>query len=311
MRRTLPSWMTVLAFAMLMLCARAAFAQGDDRYGFNPMPPIVMPASPEQQRLMPPEQPQRFTPPPAPPRLTTPPLRQAQKNMPPPVRPPPSAPDAAAAPEPVPYGYVPLPPQSAENPGGVAAQTAADPQMPDAANSLAGWYLLGSGDRLRVSVLGEDDLSGEYQIDGSGMVQLPLIGTLRAAGLTAPVLETGIAGALARGYLKNPRIKVEIVTYRPFSIIGAVNRPGQYPYLDNMSALSAVAYGGGFTEQARESVVYVRHEGSMVEEELPASQMTRIWPGDVVRVKNTVFWDVMNIFAPLAAPAALAAAVIQ
>jgi polysaccharide export outer membrane protein len=148
-------------------------------------------------------------------------------------------------------------------------------------------YILGPGDKLHVRVFGEDDLSGEYQIDGSGLVRLPLIGTLRAAGYTAPILENTIAGALAQGYLKSPRVNVEITTYRPFYIIGAVNRPGEYPYVDNMSALNAVAFGGGFTEQARESTVY---------EAVPASQVTRIWPGDVVRVKTTFFWEALNIF---------------
>jgi len=142
-------------------------------------------------------------------------------------------------------------------------------------------------------------------------LRLPLIGTLRAAGFTAPALENAIAGALAQGYLKNPRVNVEITAYRPFYVMGAVNRPGNYPYVNNMSALDAVALGGGFTDQARQSVVYVRHEGSTVEEELPANQLTRIWPGDVVRVKDTLFWDAMAIFTPLAGPAALAAAAVH
>ena len=123
----------------------------------------------------------------------------------------------------------------------------------------------GPGDKIRVTVFGESDLSGEYQVDGSGMVRLPLIGTLRAAGYTAPALEQAIAAALADGYLKYPRVNVEIATYRPFYIIGAVNRPGQYPYVDHMNALNAVALAGGFTDQAVESTLYIRHEGSTKE----------------------------------------------
>lgn len=194
-------------------------------------------------------------------------------------------------------------------------QVAANPNAYYAASSngqgVASGYMLGPGDKLHVSVFGEDDLTGDYQIDGSGMVRLPLIGTMRAAGYTAPALENAIAGALSQGYLKSPRVNVEIGTYRPIYIIGSVNRPGEYPYVANMSALNAVAYGGGFTEQARQSTVYVRHEGSTVEEAMPASQVTRVWPGDVIRVKNTLFWDAMGIFTPLAGPAALAAAAIH
>ena len=222
-----------------------------------------------------------------------------------------------------PYGYVKLPVQAAPQNHGyypVAAtsygtQGMTDPNAYYAPSSngqanVAAGYLLGSGDKVRVSVFGEDDLTGEYQIDGSGMVRMPLIGTQRAAGYTAPQLEAAIGGTLAQGYLKSPRVNVEIVTYRPFYIIGAVNRPGEYPYASNMSVLNAVAVGGGFTDKAKVSMVYVRHEGSTVEEALPASQMTRIWPGDVVRVKSTLFWDAMDIFTPLA-PVGFAAAAIR
>jgi polysaccharide export outer membrane protein len=180
--------------------------------------------------------------------------------------------------------------------------------MSNGGENINSGYVLGSGDKVHVSVYGEDDLSGEYQIDGSGMVRLPLIGTIRAGGSTAPALGVSIAGALAQGYLKSPKVNVEITAYRPFYIIGAVNRPGNYPYVANMTALDAVALGGGFTDKARESTVYVHHEGSTHEDELPASQVTRIFPGDVVRVKSTVFWDAMDAFAPIAAPAAIAAA---
>jgi polysaccharide export outer membrane protein len=227
-----------------------------------------------------------------------------------------------------PYGYVPLrtsqpsqqpmPAAGGYYPGAGSSygtQVAANPTAyyasPVYGQGVDYGYILGAGDKVRVSVYGEEDLTGEYQIDGSGNVQLPLIGTLRAAGSTAPGLQAAIAGGLAQGYLKNPRVSVEITTYRPFYIIGSVNRPGQYAYVNNMSALDAVAMGGGFTDKARDSVIYVRHEGSTHEDEMTASQVTRIYPGDVVRVKTTLFWDAMDAFAPIAGPAAIAAAAIQ
>src|SRR6202012_5639741 len=117
-----------------------------------------------------------------------------------------------------------------------------------------------------VNVFGEEDLSGDYQVDGSGLVRLPLIGTVRAGGSSAPGLGQAISTALAQGYLKDPKVNVEITLYRPFYIIGAVNRPGEYPYVDHISALNAVALAGGFTDQAKQSVVYVRHEGGTTEE---------------------------------------------
>jgi protein involved in polysaccharide export with SLBB domain len=181
-------------------------------------------------------------------------------------------------------------------------------QAPGAVNA---GYTLGAGDKIRVTVFGETDISGEYQVDGSGMVRLPLIGTLRAAGYTAPGLEQWITSALAAGYLKSPRVNVEITIYRPFYIIGAVNHPGQYPYVDHMSALNAVALGGGFTDQAITGTVYVRHEGETQETEMETAEVTHILPGDVIRVKTSVFWQAMNMIAPIAGPAAIAATVLH
>ena len=218
------------------------------------------------------------------------------------------------APAQQPYGYAP---QMAQNyqPTSYGTQQVADPnayyQAPGNGMQRANMdYRLGAGDKVRVSVFGETDLSGEYQIDGSGLVRLPLIGTVRAAGLNAPALENAIGAALANGYLKQPRVNVEIITYRPFYIIGAVNRPGQYPYVDNMSALNAVGLAGGFTDQAVKSEIYVRHEGSTIEATMLTDELTRLAPGDVIRVKTTLFWDAMSVLQPLA-PAAFAAAAIR
>jgi protein involved in polysaccharide export with SLBB domain len=219
------------------------------------------------------------------------------------------------------YGAVPLrPAQTEPSQPPLRASTAADDQgempyamppqpiayRPDANQGSA--YRLGPGDKIRLTVFGEADLSGEYQVDGSGMVRLPLIGTLQASGATAPALEQNVAAALEAGYIKTPRVNVEITLYRPFYIIGAVNRPGQYPYVDHMNALNAVALAGGFTDQAIQSSVYIRHEGSATEQVVETGQLAHIEPGDVVRVRTSPFWEAMNLFSPVAGPAAIAAA---
>ncbi|HUJ47753.1 MAG TPA: polysaccharide biosynthesis/export family protein [Rhizomicrobium sp.] len=165
-------------------------------------------------------------------------------------------------------------------------------------------YRLGTGDKVRVTVYGEDDLGGEFEIDGNGAISLPLIGEVTAAGESASSLEQQIATKLADGYLQNPRVSVAISTYRPFYVIGQVNRPGQFPYVNGMSALNAVALAGGYTTQANEGTIYVRRNGSPREEELPADQMTSILPGDVVRVPQSTFWTVMSVAGPLAGLAA-------
>jgi protein involved in polysaccharide export with SLBB domain len=306
------------AFALLVFCVRAATAQEASPptdakpaqpYGFVPVQNAAPDAQPYGIKPIP-----GYTPPAPPPQQ----LRGAFE----------SAPPRAEAPQGAPYGYVPLRPMTpatapvAQQPHlDTAADPITNPAQDDirqaayrdsyAANRSNADYRLGPGDKIRVSVFGQSDLSGEYQVDGSGMVRLPLIGTLRATDYTAPQLEQGIAGALADGYLKDPRVNVEIATYRPFYIIGAVSRPGQYAYIDNMNALNAVALAGGFTDQAIQSTLYVRHEGDATEQPVRTNQLSRIQPGDVIRVKTSLFWDAMNMFAPIAGPAAIAAAALN
>jgi polysaccharide export outer membrane protein len=170
-------------------------------------------------------------------------------------------------------------------------------------------YKLGAGDKVRVTVYGEEDLSGEFQIDGNGYVRLPLIGQVQAGGHSTYQLEGKVEASLENGYLKSPRVNIEVTTYRPFYIIGQVSRPGQYPYTSNMSALDAVGVAGGFTDHAVESTLYVRHEGEARENEVPADETIKIRPGDVLRVEQTSFWAVASWLAPatsLALPLAYA-----
>jgi polysaccharide export outer membrane protein len=198
-----------------------------------------------------------------------------------------------------PYGYRAgdgAPPQ----PQNIAA--AQQPAAPDRD------YVLGNGDKLRLTVFEEVDLSGEYTIDGSGYLRLPLVGQVRAAGFTSAQLEGAIANALSQGYLKSPRVSVQVATYRPFYIIGAVTKPGEYPYVHHMNALNAIALAGGFTPGAVESVIYIRREGSNTEERLPTDRSTQVNPGDVVRVNNTFFAEAMSLLSPLSTPLSIAAA---
>lgn len=170
-------------------------------------------------------------------------------------------------------------------------------------------YRLGTGDKVRVTVYDETDLSGEFEVDATGYVRLPLIGQVKAGGGTAYQLEGAVEQSLMDGYLKSPRVSVEVVTYRPFYIIGQVTKPGQYPYTNNMSALDAVGVAGGFTDHAVESKLYIRHEGETREAEVPADETVKIRPGDVVRVDQTTFWAVASWLSPassLALPLAYA-----
>jgi protein involved in polysaccharide export with SLBB domain len=162
-------------------------------------------------------------------------------------------------------------------------------------------YILGSGDKVRVTVYGEDDLSGEYAVDGNGYIALPLVGDVKAAGLSAPQLQTAVENAYGNGYLNEPRVAVEVTTYRPFTIIGQVERPGQYSYVNGMSVVNAVAMAGGYTPEASEDVVYIRHEGDTKQTRVDTDQNIQVRPGDVVYVERTTFWSLMSVATPITA----------
>lgn len=216
------------------------------------------------------------------------------------------------------YGYVTVPgeaPNPAAPQGGqqfAVAQPAVPygggyAPSPMMAPGAAG-YVLGTGDHIKITVFGEDDLTGDYAVDSQGTIRFPLIGQVRATGLTATQLETSIGSALGNGFLRSPRVSAQITTYRPFYVVGAVNRPGEYPYGINMTALKAVALAGGFAVHAVESTVYVRHQDESQEHEMDTRLLSQIQPGDTVRVKTSAFWDAMDIFSPLSGTAAIAAA---
>lgn len=146
-------------------------------------------------------------------------------------------------------------------------------------------YQLGPGDKIQVHVFGDDSLSGEHQVDGSGSFTFPLVGSVQASGLTSGELE-GILEKKLKEYMRQPNVSVEILTYRPFYIVGEVRRPGSYPFVDGMTVMNAVAIAGGFTYRAQEKDFVIQRAKS---DQLGAGQATRLAPGDVVVVRERFF----------------------
>ena len=120
---------------------------------------------------------------------------------------------------------------------------------------------LSAGDKVKVIVFGEDKLSGEYQLDTGGFLSLPLAGTIEAAGLTKPELEQALTAKLKSEYLRNPKVTVDVVSFRPFYVLGEVKKPGEYPYRSGLNVLSAIAIGGGATYRANNSTVLIQRSG--------------------------------------------------
>jgi len=162
-------------------------------------------------------------------------------------------------------------------PQGAAAQEAPATQS----------YTLGAGDRIKVTVFGHPDLSGEFEVDGTGLIAMPLIKEVKAATLTARQLEASIADHLEPDYLRNPRVSVEVLTYRPFYIIGEIKEPGSYPYVSGMTAWNAVALAGGFTYRAKTGFVLLRRGNAQDAQRVPLDALVQ--PGDVIEVAERFF----------------------
>lgn len=143
---------------------------------------------------------------------------------------------------------------------------------------------LQAGEKIHVTVYNEPSLSGDYQIDPSGFVSLPLAGTIKAAGSTQHELELQLEQEFSTGYLKNPKITVGVSEFRPFYIVGEVEKPGAYPYTGGLNVLSAIAIAGGTTYRADQSKIQIQHSRDHEMHEYDLSTPIPILPGDIIKV---------------------------
>lgn len=151
-------------------------------------------------------------------------------------------------------------------------------------------YRLDVGDQVRVITYGEQQLSQDFRIGDGGNIAVPLLGDVHAAGLTSAELAAGIARELrTRQLLRNPSVAVEVVAYRPISILGEVAKPGQYPYQPGMTLLTAVAAAGGFSYRAVEDYAYVVRQADPRPTTGIITPQDYVKPGDVIKVYERLF----------------------
>jgi polysaccharide export outer membrane protein len=230
------------------------------------------PRQPQQTAAYRPVQPPPGYPSYAPPRSYAPP--PAYRAPPPAYRPPPPAYRPPAA-----Y-YRPPPPPAVRH----ASRYVRMP-LPE----FDGPYTLDTGDRLRIVVFGQDNLSNTYLVDAAGTIAMPLIGTVTARDQTTAALAASIKSRLSQGFIREPSVAVEVEIYRPFFVLGEVTYPGQYPYVPHMTVENAIAIAGGFTPRAGKSKVSVsrKYQGVLGQVTLPLQYKVR--PGDVVTVGERWF----------------------
>jgi len=183
---------------------------------------------------------------------------------------------ALSTPAPLPGPGEAYPPGAGSSPPGV-------PVIPNET------YTLDSGDHVRVIVFGQDNLSSVYSVDGSGSVAIPLIGPVRARGLTTNELAHVIAKDLRKKYVKDPKVTVEVAIYRPFFILGEVKQPGQYPYVNAMTVEAAVAIAQGYTDRAKKRFVRLTRRFGGVMSTVMVPTDYPVQPGDTIYVLERLF----------------------
>ncbi|MDO7844603.1 polysaccharide biosynthesis/export family protein [Sphingomonas immobilis] len=162
-----------------------------------------------------------------------------------------------------------------------AVQAAADNGSPD--------YVLGVADRVRITVYNETQLTGEFPVNSNGFISFPLIGDVRAQGLTATELARGLEKKLGDGYLIDPRISIDVLTFRPFYILGEVSKSGEYPYSSGLTVVNAIAKAEGFTYRANKKYVFLKRAGTTEEQRIRLTSHLLVQPGDTIRIGERLF----------------------
>ncbi len=166
--------------------------------------------------------------------------------------------------------------------GGVSLPTEIAPMRP---GNPAEGYLLEPGNRVRITVFNEPNLSGDFTIDPSGTLSIALLGNIPASGTTAKALAKRIEDTLRKdAYLQEPRVAAEVQTFRPFYVLGEVHHPGEFPYVSGMTVLSAIAKAGGYDYRAWEGEVLLVRDINGEQKEYRAVERTPILPGDIIKI---------------------------
>jgi polysaccharide biosynthesis/export protein len=121
-------------------------------------------------------------------------------------------------------------------------------------------YIVGAQDVLTIKVFDQDDLSGRFTVEADGTFTFPLIGRVKAGGLTLRAVETELKTQLANGYFRNPHVSVTVEQYKSqrIFVMGEVQRPGPQPLTGNMTLIEALAVAGSTTDAATGEALIVR-----------------------------------------------------
>ena len=150
---------------------------------------------------------------------------------------------------------------------------------PSPSNASAQEYLIGPDDLLSINVFEAQELNRDVRVSAGGEISLPLLGAVRAAGLTPRELEIVLQELLHRTYMKDPHVSVFVreVQSHPVSVMGAVKRPGVFQIRGNKTLLEVLSLAEGLADDAGDTVIILRGaalnaEPGAIAEHLPEEQ---------------------------------------
>lgn len=161
--------------------------------------------------------------------------------------------------------------------------------LPGASSGNIKAYRLGIGDKVRLTVFGEPEMSGTHEINSLGRISLPLAGDIQAAGMDATGLKEAVSRKYADGYLKNPKITLEVIGFRPVYVHGEVRSGGEFPFKTGLRFRDAIALAGGYSYRANQSYVVLSRVGAAPEVRVPIASEMIVMPGDNIRVPERFF----------------------
>lgn len=151
-------------------------------------------------------------------------------------------------------------------------------------------HLINPGTTIKLSVYGEETLTGEFVVDHNGELTLPMLGEVLAQGLTKGELRKVIADELRLSkIISNPVVSLNILAPRPIYVLGEVKNPGEYPFKPNMDIFEVISMAGGYTPRASQDDVLIGRRQSLDKIKYNAEEDTMVLPGDSITVRERIF----------------------
>jgi protein involved in polysaccharide export with SLBB domain len=150
-------------------------------------------------------------------------------------------------------------------------------------------YRLDSGDKIIIQIYGEPDMGFEGKLTDAGTLIHPLLGEIKAAGLSVGELAVVVEKELKGRYLVDPKVSINVLEYREYYVTGEVQKPGAYHYEPGLTVHKAVSVAGGFTQRASRTSIILTADKDPARTAKEVTLDTPVNPGDVLTIEESFF----------------------